>query len=64
MRVAFQTEIWGGGTMPPYKMGTMFLFFRVKGGQGVKLTIHFHYVPRLKISGALPPWNYVFLSLV
>jgi len=51
--IAFQNEI-GGPTMPRYKMGITF-FFRVKSGLDVKLTTHFHYVPKLKINGALPP---------
>jgi len=52
-RVAFQIEIWGP-TIPPLIKWAKCFFFWVKDGQGVKLTIQFHYVPRLIINGALP----------
>jgi hypothetical protein len=41
-------RLWG----PP---NLLFIVYRRKSGRGVKLTSHLHVVPRLKLSGAIPP---------
>jgi hypothetical protein len=44
----------GGITEPPTQWVSVALSLGVKAGGGVKLTTHFHLVPRLRMRGAIP----------
>jgi hypothetical protein len=51
-----------GPTQPPFQWVPGALSLGVSG-RGVKLTTHFHLVPRLRVSGAIPPLlQYTFMA--
>lgn len=57
----------GSGILPAsYSVALEALWSKIKrpNDQGVKLTIRFHLIPRLRISGNLPPLPYIFSSCI
>jgi hypothetical protein len=48
-----KNNTWPGVQPASYSMGTVGFFTRRYSGQGVKVTTHFHLVPKLRMSGVV-----------